>query len=128
VTGHTRQDEAFDPVASGTGDPGVTSVIYLARGAAAGIGAGLINAGWPGATPVLVLASVSQPNELHICAGLNRLAHAVAALPADTRLVLILGNAVAASKLRRGTVAGAAHELRLQSQEFTFRADVDPGI
>ncbi|MAM95240.1 uroporphyrinogen-III C-methyltransferase [Parvibaculum sp.] len=128
VTGHTRQDEAFDPVASGIGDPGVTSVVYMARGAAAGIGAGLINAGWPGTTPVLVLASVSQPNEIHIWASLNRLAHAVAALPADAPLVLVLGNAVAASKLRREAVAGAAHELRLRSQEFTFREDVDPGI
>ncbi|MDP1627584.1 uroporphyrinogen-III C-methyltransferase [Parvibaculum sp.] len=109
VTGHTRKGEPFDPVAAGLADPAVTSVVYMARGAASAIGTGLIDAGWPGTTPVLIVASASQPDEVRVVASLNRLKHAVAALPPDAPLVLIVGNIVPGTCARICSCELAAH-------------------
>jgi len=106
VTGHTRKDEPFDPVAAGIGDPDVTSVVYMARAAASEISAGLINAGWPGTMPVLVVAGASQPDELRLLSNLDHLQNSIASLPPDMPLVLILGNAVTCGKPQRKFVSG----------------------
>lgn len=126
VTGHTRAGETFDPVASSLAAPDITSVIYMARAAAAPIRDGLLRAGWSAASSVLVVAAASQPGELHIRTSLNRLESAVATLPADAPLVLILGTAVPAGKSQRFAVAGAAHATRLRGREFTSHADAEP--
>lgn len=107
VTGHTHDGEAFDPVAAGIAAPGVTSVVYMARGAAPAIATGLLSAGWPAETPVVIVAGASQPEELTIHARLGSLAQAVAALPAQAPLLLILGDNVAAAPLRSGAPASA---------------------
>lgn len=125
VTGHTQKGEAFDPVAAGIADTHMTSVIYMARGAIANICTGLLDAGWSAASSVLVVAAASQPGELRIRTSLKRLKNAVATLPADTPLVLILGGAVTAGKPRQIAVAGAAHALRLRGCEFISQADVE---
>ncbi|MBX3446702.1 MAG: uroporphyrinogen-III C-methyltransferase [Parvibaculaceae bacterium] len=123
VTGHTRDGEPFDPVASGLDASDVTSVIYMARAAAAPIRDGLLRAGWSAASSVLVVAAASQPGELHIRTSLNRLENAVATLPADAPLVLILGTAVTTGKPQRFAVAGAVHATRLQDRELNSQAN-----
>lgn len=107
VTGHTRTGQRFDPVASGMDDPDVTSVVYMARSAAADIGEGLIGAGWSATMPVLVVAGASQPDQLHLYANLNRLEQAVAALPPDAPLVLVVGNIVPIRKRQHKAVHAA---------------------
>lgn len=126
VTGRTRAGEVFDPVASGLAAPDITSVIYMARAAAAPIRDGLLRAGWSAASSVLVVAAASQPGELHIRTSLNRLESAVATLPADAPLVLILGTAAPAGKPQRFAVAGAAHATRLRGRELISHADAEP--
>ncbi|MEQ8266522.1 MAG: uroporphyrinogen-III C-methyltransferase [Parvibaculum sp.] len=107
VTGHTENGDPFDPVSAGLADPSVSSVIYMARGAAAAIAGGLLRAGWSPETSVLVVANASRRDELKIGTSLLYLEHSVAALPRDMPLVLMLG-AVAASPHYRSQCAGPA--------------------
>ena len=117
VTGHTRDGETFDPVASAvTRD--ATSVIYMGRSAAAHIRGGLLAAGWPGDVPVLLVAGASQSGEARVTARLDRLEEAVLSLPRDLPLVMILGAAVVL--VREGGVGSARRieELRGSSRDL----------
>ena len=125
VTGHTDRNEIFDPVASGLADPSVTSMVYMARGAAGQISAGLIAAGWPEKSPVLAIASASLPGEMLIRASLDRLEQAVSSMPAEAPLILILGDAVAAGHRQPATGAPQAAPFE---DEMTGRPATDIAV
>jgi uroporphyrin-III C-methyltransferase len=117
VTGHTEQDDVFDPVAAGVADPSVLSVIYMARGAASGIATGLLGAGWEPNTSVLVVVSASRPDELKIRTSLRALEHSVAALPRDMPLVLML-TATGVCSPPENRRAGAGNPCAVWSEEL----------
>lgn len=106
VTGHAEDGSDFDPVSAGLCDHSVTSIVYMARKAAPFIKQDLLKAGWPAEMPVLVLSSVSRPDQISLRVSLSALDHAVAALPASLPLVLILGDAVASASWHEAAMSG----------------------
>lgn len=108
VTGHAEDGSDFDPVRAGVCDRSVTSIIYMARKAAPFIRQGLLNAGWPADMPVLIVTSVSRPDQTSLRVSLAALDHAVAALPASLPLVLVVGDVVASASWRNTAMVGDA--------------------
>lgn len=124
VTGHTKEGEPFDPVASGVASPGVTSAIYMARGAVRRVRAGLIETGWARQTPVLIVAGASQSGETRIASRLDGLEQAVLSLPRDLPLVLIVGPAVASTQMNGNADADVPRRHHPGPGGWTIPADV----
>ncbi|RHW19058.1 uroporphyrinogen-III C-methyltransferase [Sphingomonas gilva] len=105
VTAHARAGEALDIDWAALADPQSTIAFYMGRAAAGEISRRLIAHGLPPATPVLIAANVSLPDEQLLHTRLDLLPVAADAV-ADGRATLILvGEAVAPARAKPATLS-----------------------
>jgi uroporphyrin-III C-methyltransferase len=94
VTAHSRRGAALDidwaPLARG----GSTLAFYMGREAAPEIARGLIEAGMPADTPVMIACNVSRDDEQRLTTRLDLLGLATQALAGDAPTLLLVGDAV----------------------------------
>ena len=94
VTAHSRRGAALDLDWPALAAAGTTLAFYMGREAAGEIARGLVDAGMPAATPVLVVCNVSLPDERQLATRLDLLALATRALAADAPTLILVGEAV----------------------------------
>ena len=95
LTAHARAGERLALDWHGLAHGGATLALYMGRAAASEIAHGLIDAGKPADTPVLIAVNVSLPNERIIRGALSALAFLVEAISDDDPTLLLIGEAVA---------------------------------
>ena len=108
VTAHVRAGEAVDLDWAVLADPQATLAIYMGKAAAGEVSTGLIEAGLPGDTPVLLVENASLPDERHFATRLDLLPLAARTALGDGPAVILVGQAMASSavtsvELRIGT-------------------------
>lgn len=111
VTAHTRTGAAIDLDWQALADPQATLAIYMGKAAAAEISRGLIKAGLPAETPVLLIENASLPEERHFATRLDLLPLAAETALGDGPALILVGQAMAARASaerdrRRAAVAG----------------------
>lgn len=94
ITAHSRRGAALDLDWPTLAMPGTTLAFYMGRDAAPDIARGLLTAGMPAATPVLIACHVSLPNEKQLATRLDLLGFATRALAADAPTLILIGEAV----------------------------------
>jgi uroporphyrin-III C-methyltransferase len=95
VTAHTRKGEAVDLDWQALADPQATLAIYMGKAAAPEISKRLIAAGLPASTPVLLVESVSLPEERHFATRLDLLPLAARSALGDGPAIILVGKALA---------------------------------
>lgn len=95
VTAHSRRGAALDIDWRSLAGRESTLAFYMGRDAAGEIACGLINAGMPGATPVLIACNVSRADEKRLATRLDLLELATRAFAADAPTLILVGEAVA---------------------------------
>lgn len=111
VTAHTRTGAAIDLDWQALADPQATLAIYMGKAAATEISKGLIKAGLPGKTPVLLIENASLPEERHFATRLDLLPLAAETALGDGPALILVGQAMEARASaerdrRRAVVAG----------------------
>ena len=94
VTAHSRRGAALDLDWTALAGAGTTLAFYMGRDAAGDIAKGLIGAGMPAATPVLIACNASLPDEKHLSTRLDLLALATRALADDAPTLILIGEAL----------------------------------
>jgi uroporphyrin-III C-methyltransferase len=94
ITAHARAGEALDLDWNRIADPGATLAVYMGKSAAGKIACNLMNAGLPGATPVLAIENASLPQERVFSTRLDLLPLAVKTAIGDGPAMLLIGEAV----------------------------------
>lgn len=111
VTAHTRTGAAIDLDWQSLADPQATLAIYMGKSAASQISKGLIQAGLPAETPVLLFENASLPEERHFATRLDLLPLAAETALGDGPALILVGQAMEARASaerdrRRAVVAG----------------------
>jgi uroporphyrin-III C-methyltransferase len=101
VTAHVRAGEGTGLDWAALADPQATLAIYMGKAAAGEVSSGLIAAGLPADTPVLLIESTSLPEERHFATRLDLLPLAAKAALGDGPAVILIGQAMAASQACR---------------------------
>lgn len=94
ITAHARAGEALDLDWNRIADPSATLAVYMGKSAAGEVARNLMNAGLPGATPVLAIENASLPLERVFSTRLDLLPLAVKTAIGDGPAVLLIGEAV----------------------------------
>jgi len=94
VTAHTRAGQVPDLDWSTLADPQATLAVYMGKAAAKHVSAGLIAAGLPGDTPVVLVESVSLPNSREFRSRLDLLPIAARTALGDGPAIILVGEAV----------------------------------
>lgn len=110
VTAHARAGATLDLDWAALADDGSTLAVYMGRAAAPDISRKLIAAGRDPDTPVMIAVNVSLPDERLIRGRLSALAFLTATISDDDPTLLLIGEAVAAT---RSEVCAAAVPARL---------------
>ena len=107
VTAHLRGGEGAELDWAALADPAATLAIYMGKAAAPAIAHGLIEAGLPRSTPVLLVESASLPGERHFATRLDLLPLVAETALGDGPAVILVGEAVGAEPEipRRRTIA-----------------------
>jgi uroporphyrin-III C-methyltransferase len=109
VTAHSRRGAALDIDWTSLARGGSTLAFYMGRDAAPQIARGLIDAGLPRDTPVMIACNVSRPDEQRLTTRLDLLGLATRALAGDAPTLLLVGRAMAlAIPEKAHEIAGAA--------------------
>jgi uroporphyrin-III C-methyltransferase len=95
VTAHARAGESLDVDWDALADPGTTLAVYMGREAAGLVARQLIAHGMSAATPVLIAANVSLPQEKLLFTRLDLLSLGVTSIAGKDPAVLLIGDAVA---------------------------------
>lgn len=95
VTAHSQRGAALDIDWTSLACGGSTLAFYMGREAAGEIMRGLVRAGMPGATPVLIACHVSAPEERQLATRLDLLELATKSFAADAPTLILIGAAVA---------------------------------
>ena len=111
VTAHVRAGEAVDLDWAVLADPQATLAIYMGKAAAGEVSAGLIAAGLPGDTPVVLVENASLPDERHFATRLDLLPLAARTALGDGPAVILVGQAMANSAVTRA-------ELRIGTRQI----------
>ncbi|MCB2059762.1 MAG: uroporphyrinogen-III C-methyltransferase [Novosphingobium sp.] len=106
VTAHTRAGAGVDLDWKALADPQATLAVYMGKAAAGEVSAGLIGAGLPGDTPVLLIENASLPGESQFRTRLDLLPIAAKAALGDGPAVILVGQAVATPAKPGGACAG----------------------
>jgi uroporphyrin-III C-methyltransferase len=93
VTAHARAGEVLALDWAALAAPDMTLAVYMGRGAAAGVAAGLIGAGRDPATPVLLAMDVSLPGERLIRGRLDALGILARTVSETAPALLLIGDA-----------------------------------
>jgi uroporphyrin-III C-methyltransferase len=109
VTAHIREGESIRLDWNALADPQATLAIYMGKAAAKEVSAGLIAAGLPEDTPVLLVENASLPEERHFATRLDLLPLAARTALASGPAVILVGQAMAEPQARH--LAGAAVKL-----------------
>jgi uroporphyrin-III C-methyltransferase len=94
VTAHARDGAELDLDWSALADPQATLAIYMGKAAAGDVSARLIGAGLDRKTPVLLIESVSLPEEQHFRTSLGLLPLASRAAVGNGPVLILVGNAL----------------------------------
>lgn len=94
VTAHSRRGAALDLDWPSLAHCGSTLAFYMGRDAADAIARGLIGAGLPSDTPVMISCNVSRPDEQRLSTRLDLLGLATQALTSDAPTLILVGPAV----------------------------------
>jgi uroporphyrin-III C-methyltransferase len=97
LTAHVRSGESLALDWHELAHGNATLAVYMGRAAASEISRGLISAGKPADTPVLIAVNVSLPNERLIRGVLSALAFLVETISDDDPTLLLIGDAVASA-------------------------------
>lgn len=104
VTAHVRAGEVVDLDWAALADPQATLAIYMGKAAAGEASAGLIAAGLPADTPVLLVENASLPGERHFATRLDLLPLAAKTALGDGPAVILVGQAMADLRASLGEV------------------------
>jgi uroporphyrin-III C-methyltransferase len=96
ATAHLRGGEGAELDWAALADPAATLAIYMGKAAAPEISRGLIAAGLPRGTPVLLVENASLPGERHFATRLDLLPLVAEAALGDGPAVILVGEAVGA--------------------------------
>lgn len=99
VTAHLRGSEGAELDWKALADPAATLAIYMGKAAASQIAKGLMDAGLPPATPVLLVENASLPGERHFATRLDLLPLVAETALGDGPAVILVGEAVGAVQL-----------------------------
>jgi uroporphyrin-III C-methyltransferase len=108
VTAHMRAGEELDLDWQALADPQATLAVYMGKAAAPVVSARLIAAGLAPDTPVVLVESVSLPNERHLATRLDLLSLAVRTALTDGPALILIGTAlrpIVGPKLASGSLA-----------------------
>lgn len=94
VTAHSRRGAALDIDWRSLARGGSTLAFYMGREAAGEIRRGLMRAGMPGETPVMIACEVSGPGERRLVTRLDLLDLATKSFAADAATLILVGAAV----------------------------------
>ena len=101
VTAHVRAGEGVDLDWGALADPQATLAVYMGKAAAGEVSAGLIAAGLPGDTPVVLVENASLPEERHFATRLDLLPLAAMTALGDGPAVMLIGQAMASGPSAR---------------------------
>ena len=110
VTAHVRAGETIDLDWAVLADPQTTLAVYMGKAAAGEVSAGLIAAGLPGDTPVLLVENASLPEERHFATRLDLLPLAARTALDDGPAVILIGQAMANGRTARAELGFAARQ------------------
>lgn len=99
VTAHSKRGAALDVDWSSLAQGGSTLAFYMGRDAAGEIMRGLIGAGMPRETPVMIACHVSVAEERRLATRLDLLELATKSFAADAPTLILVGAVVAAAEL-----------------------------
>lgn len=99
ATARVKDGAIVDGGWAGLADPETTTVLYMAREAAAAVAARLIAEGRSPATPAVAVENAGRPGARLLTATLATLAHAMAAQAFTGPVLLAIGEAVAQARL-----------------------------
>lgn len=94
VTAHSKRGAALDIDWSSLAHGGSTLAFYMGRDAAGEIMRGLMRAGMPSETPVMIACHVSGPDERRLATRLDLLELATGSFAADAPTLILVGAAV----------------------------------
>lgn len=98
VTAHTKAGQVPDLDWSALADPQATLAVYMGKAAAKHVSAGLIAAGLPGDTPVVLVESASLPESTQFRSRLDLLPIAAQTALGDGPAIILIGAAMGVSE------------------------------
>ncbi|MCC2112414.1 MAG: uroporphyrinogen-III C-methyltransferase [Hyphomicrobiales bacterium] len=98
ITGHCREGEPLILDWAGLADPATTLVVYMGRGAIAGIAKRLVAHGLKPATPVLAIANATCADERRCLTSLATVAADIAAAELSGPVLFIIGDVAALAR------------------------------
>lgn len=105
VTAHTKAGQVPDLDWNALADPAATLAVYMGKAAAPHVSAGLIAAGLPGDTPVVLVESASLPDSRQFRSRLDLLPLAARTALGDGPAIILIGQALAQDGEAAGQVA-----------------------
>lgn len=105
VTAHTKAGQVPDLDWNALADPEATLAVYMGKAAAPHVSAGLIAAGLPGDTPVVLVESASLPHSRQFRSRLDLLPLAARTALGDGPAIILIGQALAQDGETAGQVA-----------------------
>lgn len=122
VTAHTRKGAVIDLDWRSLADPQATLAIYMGKAAATEIARGLIGAGLPRETPVVLVENASLPEERHFATRLDLLPLAARNALGDGPALILVG--VAAATAAGNQIRAATSAARQQSEKLASLPDL----
>jgi uroporphyrin-III C-methyltransferase len=108
VTAHSKRGAALDIDWSSLAHGGSTLAFYMGRDAAGEIMRGLMRAGMPGETPVMIACHVSSPAERRLATRLDLLQLATRSFAEDAPTLILVGAAVGLADVARASLEAIA--------------------
>jgi uroporphyrin-III C-methyltransferase len=115
ITAHARAGEPLDLDWSSLADPRATLAIYMGKGSAGDVAAGLMGAGLAGDTPVALVENASLPSARQVATRLDLLPLAARTALGQGPMLILVGETLrgpAASSAFGSATARLAHSLR----------------
>lgn len=112
VTAHTKAGAVPDLDWKSLADPEATIAVYMGKSAAPMMSKGLIEAGLPGETPVVLIENVSLPSEQRFETQLDTLPIAAKTALGDGPAIILIGEALREVGSRRVVIDRASRAMR----------------
>lgn len=110
VTAHSKRGAALDVNWGSLASGASTLAFYMGREAAGEIMRGLMRAGMPGATPVMIACHVSGPEERRLATRLDLLELATKSIAVDAPTLILIGAAVAMTEGAAAIATDSEHQ------------------